>query len=93
MLETSEPGELFVLHLNVRTVKTQWEVGKAFLSPIQPCTVIESASSLLPRTSSLSKRCSSSSAQVDGGMPLLRWVMSSHFTPVPSRGLFRWSFS
>lgn len=26
-------------------------------------------------------------------MPLLRWVMSSHFTPVPSRGLFRWSFS
>lgn len=29
MLETSEPGELFVLHLDVRTVKTQWEVGKA----------------------------------------------------------------
>lgn len=59
--------------------------------PSSPCTVIKSASSLLPRTSSLSKRCSSSSAQVDGGMPLLRWVMSSHFTPVPSRGLFHWS--
>lgn len=67
MLETSEPGELFVLHLDVRTVKTQWEVGKAL--PVSH-PALGQWSSLHPHSSPGPLRCLSGAPP-----PVLRLVV------------------